>query len=55
MEYVTGTVHDGNTVLFRDVSIELEPNCPPNDPRGFNGVFQVPKDALIISVTGLVS
>jgi hypothetical protein len=35
MAQVTGTISDGKTVLFEDVSIDLKPSNPSGGPGGF--------------------
>ncbi len=49
MAHVTGTISDGDTVLFRDVSIDLQPTNPPGGPNGFRGEFEVPQGGPFIA------
>ncbi len=50
MAQVTGTISEGATVLFREVSIDLQPTNPPGEPESFRGEFEVPEGGAFYSI-----
>ena len=49
MARVTGTISDGDAILFQDLPIDLQPSNPHGGPMGFRGEFVVPQGGPFIA------
>jgi hypothetical protein len=49
MAHVTGTITDGEKVLYQDISIDLQPRNSFGGPMGFQGEFDIPQGGPFVS------